>query len=287
MKQGNLNTTLVLGFFDGIHLGHRTVIKSAVEFANKNNSRTILLTFPQSPAEYFNDNTKYIFPREVNYKLINKLGITEINETSFSSLINISAEDYLENIINKFSPIAIFTGFNYTFGKNRQGTTRLLQQNQAKYHYEYHCIEPVVYNNQIVSSTLTKKYLKEGDTEKASLLLSQPFFISSKVITGAKIGRTIGFPTANMLYPQDIIKIPHGVYKVKALERNAVLNWGIKPTINGKEPVLEVHIPNYSGDLYGRILDIQILRKIREEKRFNSLSELQEQIKKDIEVCLE
>ena len=100
------------------------------------------------------------------------------------------------------------------------------------------------------------------------------------------LGRKLGFPTANMLYPDNIVKIPYGVYGVKVMGKSAVLNWGIKPTVNGKSEILEVHIPNYEADLYDLLLEVEIIKKIRDEKKFANLEELKHQIKKDVEECL-
>lgn len=280
------DSVLILGFFDGIHLGHRNVLKSAVSYAKKNGLRSVLLTFTNSPAEYFKNNTEYIYPRNYNYEIIKKLGIDFIIETDFQELVNISAEDYLKNITEKYSPKAIFTGFNYTFGKNRQGNSEFLDSQKYKYRYEYFYVNPVKLENNIISSTLIKNLLHNGETNRANTMLGQPFTIESVVIKGSQIGRTIGFPTANMVYPDKIIKIPYGVYRVNVLDRAGVLNWGIKPTLSGKSPILEVHIPNFNEDLYGKKLTIQILNKIRDEKKFDSLEELKKQITKDTEECL-
>ena len=121
--------------------------------------------------------------------------------------------------------------------------------------------------------------------DKANKHLDHPFILKSIVIKGQQLGRKIGFPTANLKYPENIIKIPHGVYEAKIFNKQAILNWGVKPTVNGKEELLEVHIPNYNEDLYGKEICIEVYRKIRDEKRFASIDELKTQIARDIE-CL-
>ena len=287
MGQVNLSkSVLILGFFDGIHLGHRNVLESAVLYAKKNGFKTILLTFTNSPAEYFKNNAEYIYPRDYNYKLIKNIGIDNITEANFSEVVNISAKDYLKLITEKYSPKAIFTGFNYTFGKDRQGTPLFLDSQKDEYGYEYYCINPVTFGTDTISSTLIKGLLQKGEMSNANAMLETPFTIEATVIKGNQIGRTLGFPTANMIYPERIVKIPYGVYKVEVLNTIGVLNWGIKPTLDGNSPVLEVHIPNFSGDLYGKFLSIQILNKIRDEKKFDSLEELKKQIAKDTKECL-
>lgn len=269
---------VVLGFFDGIHAGHREIIKKI----DKQNS--VLITFSQSPAEYFNKNAEYIYTRKYNYELLKELGVNYIWERNFSDIVNISAFDYLKDIIFKFDPISISTGFNHNFGLNKEGDSDFLIKNLNN--IEYFCTPAYKIDGVIVSSTKIKEFLKNGNIEKANKFLTKNFTIESKVIEGNKIGRTIGFPTANMNYPENIIKIPYGVYKIKTLNKLAVMNWGIKPTIGSKE-VLEVHIPNYNENLYNKNLRIEILSKIRDEKKFANLDELKRQIKKDLEKCLE
>ena len=278
---------LILGFFDGIHLGHKAVIKQAVDYAKENNTASVLVTFKTSPKEYFIKSSEYIFERKDTYCLIEKLGVDYLLELDFASVVNLSPEEYLENILLKsFKPISITTGFNHTFGKDKKGTVDYLNINAEKFGYKYFCIEPVRKEEEIVSTTLIKNYLKQGLVYKANDLLTTNFKLVSTVIKGDAIGRTIDFPTANLSYPHGIVKLPYGVYQVLANGKSAVLNWGVKPTLNGKEPVLEVHIINYSEDLYGKMLVIEFIKRIRDEKKFLSIRELQEQIKKDVEECL-
>lgn len=269
--------SLVLGFFDGIHIGHQNVINAV------NHKPLIVVTFSSSPAEYFGKDFKYIYKRDYDYKILEDLGVDYVFEQDFSKIANISAEDYLQSLLEKFNPKIIVSGFNHTFGLNKQGDSDLLTQKQEK--YKYICVEPTIISDEVVSSTLIKKYLSVGNIKKANEFLTKPFVIESPVIEGAKLGRRLGFPTANLKYPASIVKIPYGVYKVEALGKCAVMNWGVKPTI-GAEEVIEVHIPNYCEDLYNKTLQIKIIDKIRDEKKFNSLEELKTQIKKDVESCL-
>ncbi len=271
------NVALILGFFDGVHLGHQNVIK------NTPNIPKVLVTFSTSPAAYFNKDAKYIYSREYNYRLIEKLGIDYVYEQDFEKVVNLSASEYLEKLIKLFSPVSITTGFNHTFGANRLGNSIFLENN--KKFFDYFCTPPTIIDNSIVSSTKIKEFLHYGQIEKANTFLTRNFSIISNVVEGAKIGRKLGFPTANLKYPNDIIKIPHGVYKVKILEKIAIMNWGIKPTFNCEE-AMEVHIPNFNQDLYNQELEIEIVSKIRDEKKFDSLEELKTQIEKDIEICL-
>ena len=154
-----------------------------------------------------------------------------------------------------------------------------------QYNYQYFPIKPTMIENEVVSSTLIKNLLKVGDIEKANMLLGTEFFIQNIVEHGEKRGTSLGFPTANLSYPQNIIQIPYGVYSANIFNKKAVLNWGTKPTFENKKPVLEAHIIDFNENLYKKTLEIKLIKKIRDEIKFLNISELKEQIKKDIEEC--
>lgn len=275
-----MGNSLILGFFDGVHIAHQAVISSA-----KNNP--ILITFKDSPAKFFNRECEYILSREESIRKIKSLGVKEVVELDFAEFAAMPAKDYLEFIVEKYNPSSISTGFNHSFGHNKSGNPDFLEQNQAKYGYKYYCIEPQKDNGEVISSTLIRNLLINGDIERANKLLNSNFILEGTVIKGAQLGRNLGFPTANIVYPAEIVKIPFGVYKATFGEYNAVVNWGIKPTFNNlSNPVLEVHILNFTEDLYGENIRIEILKKIRDEKKFSDIEELKLQIEKDIKECL-
>lgn len=281
-----MSGSLILGFFDGVHIAHRAVINYALDYANKKN--TTLITFKDSPAIYFGKEKEYILTRSESIKRIKALGVTEVIELDFPSIARTKAEDYLKYIIAEFSPDAIFTGFNHSFGANKEGCPEFLEKNQRKYNYKYFCIPAQVVDKEIISSTLIKNYLKIGDIKKSNELLCDNFILEGKVIKGAQIGRKIGFPTANIQYPDGIVKIPFGVYKVIFENKPAILNWGMRPTVhNIKEPVAEIHIPNFEANLYDKKIRVEVIKQIRSEKQFKNLEELKIQISKDIKECLE
>ena len=268
---------LILGFFDGVHAGHYDVIK------NTPDTKKVIATFSSSPAEYFKKDFCYIYPREYNYEILEKSGVDYIYEQDFTQIAELSADEYLKKLIKIFNPKSITTGFNHTFGAKRQGNSKFLKE--YKKDFIYYCTNPTIIDNEIVSSTRIKNLIISGEIEKANLLLQRPFSIKSTVVEGNKLGRKLGFPTANLEYPPNIVKLPYGVYKVKVLNQIAVMNWGTKPTIGAKE-VLEIHIHYFNDNLYNKTLEVEIFSKIREEKKFNNLEELKQQIEKDIEVCL-
>lgn len=269
--------SLILGFFDGIHAGHQDVISNTIS------KDKILVTFSKSPTEFFKKTFDYIYPRELSYKIAEKYGVKYIYEQNFSDIVNIPAKDYLEYLIANFEPLSITTGFNYTFGANKQGNPDFIKKYSKG--VKYLCTPATKIDNEIVSSTKIKDFLRSGNIINANKMLKNSFILESTVVEGQKLGRELGFPTANMKYPQNIVKIPYGVYKVRVGNKPAIMNWGIKPTI-GSEEILEVHIPNYKENLYDKTLQVEIISKIRDEIKFNSILDLKEQIKKDVQECL-
>lgn len=270
--------SLILGFFDGVHAGHFDVIQNTAS-----NCKKVVVTFSKSPAEYFKKEHCYIYSRENNYHYIENLGVQYLYEQDFAKIANLSAEEYLEKLVKEFNPISITTGFNHTFGANRSGDSKFLEKNQNG--FKYFCTPATKIKEIIVSSTKIKEFLNNGEIEKANEFLTRNFTLESKVIEGAKLGRKLGFPTANMKYPRDIIKLPYGVYKVRVFDKPAVMNWGIKPTI-GSDELIEIHIPKFEANLYNKNLKIEILSKIRNEIKFSSIEDLKLQIEKDVQECL-
>ena len=269
---------LILGFFDGVHLAHKEVIFSAVKFS----SCPILVTLKN-----FNKTKELILERSDSFTKIKSLGVKKIVELDFSLISSMQADDFLEFLKKEYNPISISTGFNYTFGKDRCGNSKTLEANQNKYGYKYFFIPPLKYKEDVISSTFIKQKLIAGDIHLADELLGSNFTIQGVVKKGAQIGRMIGFPTANIDYPECIVKIPYGVYYVKIGEKRGIMNWGMKPTVhNTLSPVSETHIFDFDGDLYSQELRIEILNRIRSEIKFQNLEELKKQIKKDIEACL-
>jgi len=286
------NLSIALGFFDGVHTAHQKVIASAVDYAGKNGLKSAVITFKNHPVCYLrNVQPSYISQREFSYKLIENLGIDYLIELDFTLISGLSAVDYLEKILIKyFSPKAIFTGFNHTFGAKRSGDAKFLTDNSEKYGYEYFEIPPQSINSQIVSSSKIRDYIKCGNVESANAMLGREFSVSGEVIEGNKIGRTIGFPTANILYPQNIIELPNGVYGVKVLaggkEYRGIANFGSKPTVcENCSKILEVNIFDFNENIYFQNIEVKFLKFIRSEKKFSGLDELKEQIQKDIKTC--
>lgn len=280
----NPDLSLALGFFDGVHLGHKAVIKSAVDFAKQNGNKSAVITFTDHPCCYFwGVCPKYILTRKERERKLAELGIDYLYELDFESISGLTANDYLKDVlINNFMPVSISTGWNHNFGCQKSGDVKFLHENSKKFGYEYFELSPQKLNNEIISSTTIRKLLAEGKIEKANKMLGYKFSISGIVVRGNQIGRTIGFKTANIVYPPELIELPYGAYSVETNFGKGIANFGIRPTINGSHAVLEVHILNFDRDIYGEEINISFNKMIRAEKKFASLANLKNQIQLDI-----
>lgn len=282
------NTAIGLGFFDGVHLGHKTLISTLVETAQKNNLKSALITFSSNPAEQFGQNIKYLTTNHEKELLLAPLKIDYLFELEFNkNLSSLSPLEYLNLLKTYLNPQHIITGFNHTFGKNKCGTPELLAEFAPKYGFTYLQIPPIKLNNTIISSTKIRNELNSGNIELATAMLGHPYSISGTVKKGLQLGKSIGYPTANIEFPPQKANIPYGVYSVNINYNNqnfkGLMNYGTKPTINNSQsPVIEVHILNFNENIYNKQITINLIKWIREEQKFNSISELKHQIEKDL-----
>ena len=283
------NIALAIGFFDGVHTAHRKVISSCVEYAKNNNLKSAVLTFREHPCiSIWNVKPQYIVTKQKRIDLISNLGVDYLYIVDFTSNISqLSPNEFIEILYKKISPKAIFTGYNFFFGKNKSGNTDILKRNEKKYDYFYYEIPEQKINNITISSTNIRNYLKSGNIYMANCLLGYEYSFSSKVIEGEKIGRSIGFPTANLEFPEQLMPLKYGVYsacvKYCGQRYNAIINFGTKPTVNTNNNLsVEVHILNFNKTIYGEFITIFPKKYIREQKKFDSIKELKNQISKDI-----
>ena len=281
----NPKLSLALGFFDGVHLGHKAVIENAVNFAKKNGNKSAVITFAEHPCCILKGlKSQYILTKNEREKEIEALGVDYLYELDFEKVSQQTANEYLQNILIKhFSPVSISTGWNHSFGCKKSGNAEYLRENQEKYNYKYFELPPQKLNGEIISSTCIRKFLSEGKIEHANKMLGKDFEISGKIIKGQQIGRTIGFRTANIKYPTELVEIPHGVYSVETNFGKGIANYGSRPTVNGIGTLIEVNILDFDKDIYGENITIKFKKMIRTEKKFSSLDELKQQIAKDIE----
>ncbi len=275
-----MKTAIALGTFDGVHIGHRAVLSLPDDY------RKIAVTFSLPPKAVISGERALITTPADKCRILQNIGIDEVFSLEFEEVRNMSPIDFLEFLKKKYNPELLSCGFNYRFGKKGAGDSNTIKKFCEENGICFKETEAVTSSGEIVSSTYIRGLLKEGKVEAAAKLLTEPFSFESEVIEGDKRGRTIGFPTANQKYPDELIKLRFGVYKTK-IEADGkvyfgITDIGIRPTYELQYVISETYIKDFSGELYGKNLRITPLEFLREEKKFSSLEELKKQIKKDI-----
>ena len=274
-------TAVALGFFDGIHMGHRKVLSSAVNEA-KNGLLPVCFTFEQSPKSVISGQTsKAIVSYDTKLRLMENIGIEHLYMCDFKAYMDIEPEAFVEEIlIGKLKAKKLFCGFNYRFGKQGRGDVNLLSQLCKKHGAELCVIAPVEYEGEVVSSTLIRSLIAEGEIARANTLLCSRYGFSAEIISGRRLGRTLDTPTMNQKITDGLIVPKFGVYASSVTladgsEYCGVTNIGVKPTVGGEELLSETWMPDYcGGEIYGEIADVRLLEFIRPEKKFSSLDEL-------------
>jgi len=284
----NSNNYIALGSFDGLHIGHLSLIYKVVEVAKKNNGKSMVFTFKNHPKTLLNkkDVPKLLMDnsRKVEVLRTHKVDIVCFQEFDLE-FMKMTPEEFVKFLVLEYNVKGFVVGFNYKFGYKNLGSVELLQKLQNKYGYELYVMEPCIYKTQVISSTRIRKSLEDGDVLEASKMLSLPYTLSGEVINGKKLGRTIGFPTANLKYDENFILPKVGVYytniKVNNKIYKGITSVGNNPTVEGKKLTIETYILDYNKDIYGEKIDISFIKKIRDMKKFNNVEELKNQLEKD------
>ena len=286
----NRKTIITIGTFDGVHLGHQSILKKVVEAKENNTYESSLLTFFPHPRMVLQQDTSIKLLNTIDEKaeLLDKFGIDNLIIHPFDAAFsNLSAEEFVKEIlVDRLNIHKIIIGHDHRFGKNRTADIGDLILFGEKYKFEVEQINAKEIDEIAVSSTKIRKALLEANIKLANEYLGYSYFISGKVVEGKKIGRTIGFPTANIQINESYKLLPkNGVYVVSSKINNilyfGMMNIGKNPTLGDNEQSIEVHFFELNEDIYNENLQISILEHIREEQKFNSLNELQAQLEKD------
>ncbi|TCS82988.1 bifunctional riboflavin kinase/FAD synthetase [Tepidibacillus fermentans] len=290
LKERDYEPSIVaIGFFDGVHLGHQKVIKRACEIARSRNLVCGVMTFDPHPKQVMGikDKIDQITPIHSKLKQLETLHVDFTYIIQFTKeFANISPEEFVENILLKLNVRGIVVGFDFTFGYKGLGTPKTLVELSQGY-FTVDVIDSYNYKREKISSTRVRDRLLSGDIHEVRSLLGRNYSFYGRVVRGDQLGRTIGFPTANLELLEDYLILKNGVYVVKVNFQGktypGVMNIGYKPTVkqNLKSPTYEVHLIDFDGDLYGQILEVELLDYIRGEKKFSGIHELKEQIYKD------
>ncbi|MCE2928071.1 MAG: bifunctional riboflavin kinase/FAD synthetase [Candidatus Caenarcaniphilales bacterium] len=285
-------SAVALGMFDGVHLGHQEVLKKAVQYAQEHNLQSAVVTMDDHPCKLTkNCMPLLITPLQSKLIALEKLGFDVVYVLHFDeTLMNTRAQDYLQKfLINIMNAKYIVTGYDHYFGKDREGSPEYLRNWGLKNHTETQLVPAFSLGQTLVKSSILRDLISQGKIKEANLYLGYNFFIYGKVIKGKQLGSQIGFPTANIETAEHQLLPATGVYEAKTYidgkTFEVAVNIGYRPTVDQNTKLsVEAHVIGFSGDLYNKFLNIEFINKIREEKKFNSIEELKQQIKFDIEM---
>ena len=293
LEAADRGAVVAIGNFDGVHLGHQLVIRRAGEIARAAGAPLAVLTFEPHPYHVFNPAVPpfRLTPLRAKAHLIETLGVDLLFVLHFDlALAQVSAEDFVRDVIVAGAAAShVLVGYDFHFGHKRRGTPTLLQQEGARHGFGVTVVSPIEATKGVVySSTRIRRHLTEGRPREAAVLLGRPFEIEGRIEAGDRRGRTIGFPTANLMLG-DYLRPAGGVYVVRiAIEgegplawRPGVANLGTRPTVGGTDLRLEAHLFDFAGDLYGKHLRVALIEHLRPERKFAGLDDLKAQIAAD------
>jgi riboflavin kinase/FMN adenylyltransferase len=285
-------SVVCIGAFDGLHLGHRALVRHAVARARDLSLPAVALSFEPLPREFFSRDLPP--PRLTlargKYQGLHDLGADSVGLLRFDARLSaMSAEEFVRKLlIGRLGAREVWIGPDFRFGHRRGGDLSLLQSMGRELGFSADEIEPVLLQGERVSSTRIREALRGGDFTDASRLLGRAYSIGGRVVRGKQLGRTLGFPTANLRFP----KVPalSGIYAtwvhgVGERPHASVSSFGTRPTVDGVEPLLEAHLFDFDGDLYGRHIEVEFVAKLRDELKFPDLPSLTEQMQRDAETA--
>jgi len=280
---------LTIGVFDGVHLGHRYLIAQLKRLARQQGLLSGVVTFRQHPQEVLSPQTKLPFLTDLGQRtnLLKNEGVEAIITLSFTpELAQLSARQFVALLMKHLRMRGVVTGSDFALGQNREGNTDALRRLGQEMGFSVTVVPPIIIDGEVVSSTAIRKALAQGDMKRVQNLVGRPFSLHGRVIPGARRGIELGFPTANLDIDPEQALPPDGVYVSRThIDDQAYLsvtNIGQRPTFGGGERVVEVYLLDYHSDLYGKELTIDIIERLRGEKKFDTPEELKKQIAEDV-----
>ena len=291
IKSRHKGSIILIGNFDGLHLGHQKLFALANHYKKKYSLKVGVLTFEPMPKMYFNRSIKNfrISNQKQKINLLRKFNVDFVIIKKFNKEFSkIKSIEFIKDILKKkLKAKFVFVSNNFRFGNKREGNVKQLIKYENKYNYKIIKPVPLLNKTKIVSSSLIRNYLQKGKLNEANKLLNRTWSIEGKVQKGKQLGKKIGFPTANIDIKDYVLACP-GVYAVQVNMINSskiikgIANLGYRPTFNGKKILLEVHLFNFSGNLYNKELTVNFKKFIRKEKKFKNVNQLRKQIKIDL-----
>ena len=280
-----------IGVFDGVHLGHQSILRQCAEDARSRGGLTVAVTFDRHPNEVVASQhaPPMIYPLAKKLRELERAGADATWLIHFDKAFSeLPAEAFIRELARRCKRLeSVCVGATFTFGCRRQGNVALMRQMGAELGFATHAVEDIRSENEPVSSTRVRQAVREGNLDLAGRLLGRPYELCAIVVKGSQVGRKMGFPTAN-IDTTGIVIPPMGVYAAETqaggATRRAAVNVGVRPTLGAPEPrlVVEAHVIGFNGDLYGKELELRILKKLRDEQKFPSAEALRAQIARDV-----
>jgi len=294
ISKNHKGSIILIGNFDGVHVGHQKLFKLASSYKKKFNLNIGVLTFEPMPKMFFNKNIKNFRISSINQKniILKNMGVDFVITKKFDEKFSkIKYSFFIKEILSKkLKAKYIFVSNNFKFGNKREGDVNQLIKNEKTHNYKIIKPQPLILRQKVISSTYIRSLLEKGNLKKTNKLLRRNWSIEGTVQKGRQQGKKIGFPTCNIDIKDYVIAMP-GVYAVRIKRKNSnkslkgIANLGYRPTFNQKKILLEVHIFNFSGNLYNKYLSIEFTKFIRKEKKFNDVNQLRKQIHSDLKVA--
>ena len=287
----NAKTAVALGNFDGLHTAHMMLVDAVSEYKRENPEiLSCIWTFSEHTLNVLKGRfiLEYITTNEEKAEILKNHNINLLIFQDFNYVRHLTYQDFIQKVlIDYLNAEFVVCGYDFKFGKNIYGNAENLQEILSKENIKIKVIPPVMCEGQVVSSSFIRTLIKIGDMERVKSFLGRPFSIKFPVVYGKQIGRKIGVPTINQLFPNGHIIPACGVYactcEVEGDTYDALANIGLRPTVNGECLNAETHIINFNGDLYGKNIKVSFHKKLRDEIKFESLDELKAQIQKDLQ----
>lgn len=283
-------TVVTVGCFDGVHLGHRYLVQQLVQRASETDLLPTVVTFEPHPRRILrpDEELKTLTDTAERAALLREAGAELVVTLRFTpQLAAALPQEFTAWLADRLRMRELWVGTDFALGRSRSGTVPVLQSIGRSQGFEVYTLEPYRLDGELVKSSIIRQALLAGNLDRANRLLGRPYAVVGTVVRGAQRGRELGFPTANIAVPEDRLLPAFGVYAVRvriaseASERAGVANLGLRPTVDGQSLVLEVHLFDFAGDLYGAQVRVAFIKRLREERRFGSLDELRAQIARD------
>lgn len=280
-----MKTAIALGTFDGVHIGHRAIINAAKEKAEGMGMEPMIYTFTAHPLALFNRQPPLLMTQAERMAALGSMGCTLRADEFSAEYASTEPERFIKMLIERFNMGCAAAGFNYTFGRRGEGSVDTLKELGEKYGFAVAIVPPVMYRGEAVSSTRIRASLEEGNVKDAGEMLGAPYSITGPIIRNRGIGRTLDYPTANISGWEDRAVPMPGVYATRAAFGGtvypAVTNIGRNPTVNGEHTTIETHMLGFDADIYGQMLRVEFIERIRGEIRFPNVHALAAQMKAD------